>query len=311
MRRIAWLVVALAGAVASPVQAAPASADPAACLAGDDRPRWVAVHDGKLELCLETSGPERALCYAVTLESGALESLALPSLSLPGFETSLPNLRPRLSPTNLIISENHVEVLYYGQVRVLKVSGEVDPGLGLTAEVNLAGTRVAVTYLDSTTRIEVFEAARGLRLGAFSGRFPGLDCVYADPIGDGVLVVERECGAESGRSYLATLGGQLIAELGGKKRIAPARDPVYVDGNRWAFTSARGDEVVIQDVVTGKVTKRLALGKGKGPAAPVVAASEGSTLVVVHGGARLGELAVVDLVRLRVRKLRVPRCPGQ
>lgn len=301
MGRIAWLVVALASAVASPVRA-----EPAACLAGHDRPRWVAVRDGKLELCLESSGAERALCYAVTLDSGALETLAL---SLPGFETPLPNLRPVQGLPELVVGESTVEVVRSGRIKVLKVSGEVDPGLGLTAAVNPAGTRVAVTYLDSTPRIEVFDAARGLRLGAFSGRHRGLDCLYAEPLGAGVLVVERECGAESGRGYLATVGGQLIAELGGKKRFAPAEDPVYVDGNRWAFTSARGDEVVVQDVVTGKVTKRLALGKRSD--SPVLAAAEGSTLVVVYGGPRLGDLAIIDLSRHRVRKLRTPRCPGQ
>lgn len=310
VRRIAWFVVALTGAVTSSVQASPARAEPAVCLAGDDHPRWVAVRQGKVELCLETSGPERARCYAVALESGTLSPLPL---ALPGPDESLPNLRPKAGRPKLAVGENSVEVVREGRVKILQVAGEVDPGLGLTASVNSAGTRVAVAYLDSTTRIEVFDAARGLRMGAFAGRFAGLDCAWAEPIGDGVLVVERECGADTGRGYLTTLGGQLIAELGGKKRIAPAQDPVYVDGNRWAFTSARGDEVVVQDVVTGKVSKRLALGKGKGkgPAAPVVAAAEGSTLVVVYGGARLGELAVVDLARLRVRKLRAPRCPGQ
>lgn len=299
-------MVALTGAVAASVQASPARTEPAACLAGDDHPRWVAVREGKVELCLETSGAARARCYAVALESGALSPLPL---TLPGPDSSLPNLRPRVGAPQLAVGESSVEVVREGRIKVLKVSGEVDPGLGLTASVNPAGTRVAVAYLDSTPRIEVFDASRGLRLGAFAGRYPGLDCAWAEPIGDGVLVVERECGAETGRGYLATVGGQLIAELGGKKRIAPAQDPVYVDGNRWAFTSARGDEVVVQDVVTGKVSKRLALGKGKGPAAPVVAAAEGSTLVVVYGGARLGELAVVDLARHRVRKLRTPRCP--
>ena len=74
---------------------------------------------------------------------------------------------------------------------------------------------------------------------------------------------------------------------------------------QWLAPAARGEAAVIQDVRTGKIKKRIALGARSTPATPL---SDGKRLVLAYEGKRLGDLAVVDLATYKVTKLAGTRC---
>lgn len=305
------LAVLLVGAAAARAQPAARQAGASACLDGGPQPLLVQVRGTTAEFCLEKDAGGQAgeglRCYAVDLPTGRLSARGAP-VPLPPADQR-PVVRAAAGAPRLEVGEGSVEVCPPGGAacKVVAAGKEVDPGLGLSAELDETGQRIVLSYLESRTRVEVFEVATARLLGSFAGRAPELSCIFARFVGDRLLVSERECGGEAKQVWLTTLTGKRIAVLGGAKRIGAVADPVRVSGDVWAFTSERGDAVVLQDVVTGKVKKRLALGSAREPGS-VVAAADGAALAVVYGEARLGELAFVDLARAKVTRHQLPRC---
>jgi hypothetical protein len=302
---IAWMIVgATTGRDAAAQEAAGAAAP--VCIAGQDTPRLLRLRGGAVEQCLEL---DPVTCYATNLRSGRLSRLP----GQPPSNDPLPRFAPDGDEPKLTIGDDTVEVCRANgsACKTLKARGEVDPGLGLGAAANPAGTKAVLSYLDGGTVVETFDVASGKPLGRFTGRSAHSACVNAEFVGATLLVREQECGGATKLTWLATPAGKRIAEVGGKKGMTVAYQPAHLEGERWAFASAAGDTVVVQDVATGKVERRLALGRGPtgaGKDATVSLIGDGHTLVVVHQGARQGELAVIDVGTWKVTKHRAARC---
>jgi hypothetical protein len=315
--------VALAALTAGVVVPADAFArtPPPRCLTGGDSPRLLRLVGDELQLCLDDGSPivgdssdaaapvARAAvrCYAIDLATRQI-SLA-PS---PPFVRPLPRVAAPPPSRQISLDQDGAELCdASGKCKTLRASGDVDPGLGVTAAVNQAGTLAALAYLAEQTTVEVFDLATGAPLAQLHGRDPRAMCITAELLDRTVLVRERDCGRDAvARAWLADAAtGRHLAEVGGARAFAagaqPSISPAHLAGDDWAFTAARGAAVVIQDVRTGKVKKRLSLGARATPATPV---SDGKRLVIAYEGRRLGDLAVVDLTTYKVTRLAGQRC---
>lgn len=127
------------------------------------------------------------------------------------------------------------------------------PGARVVAAGASADGRVAAAALvdDGGVRLATFDARTGAarREVALADRPTGVRHA-----GD-AIVVEYDDRAE----LRAARSLAVRAAVGGRRPIAVATPPVRVRGRLWAFASAGGDEVVLQDVRTGKVRDRATL----------------------------------------------------
>ena len=125
--------------------------------------------------------------------------------------------------------------------------------------------------------------------------------------GDTLDISNVECGATTGKEWLATKLGKRIAAIGGASPIMTGSPPVHVTDNTWAFTPDGGDVVILQDVVTGKVVKRISVGKAD-PDSPATLVGDSTHIVLIYGGTRAGDLAVIDVATGKVTQFPAKRC---
>lgn len=294
-------VLGTLGGLLGVVAQADAAPRGAAACASDEPAFLLRLRGDALERC-EAEG-EEVRCSSTALGGGARSPLPTPSPP--------PEDRPRLAPAPgapvLTVGEDSVEICAPGggACKTVRASGEVDPGLGLDVAVSERGDLVALAYLESRSVVEVFDVASGKQHARFFGRSRDAFCIFTEFAGAALIVAEAECGSPPSLTWLATPEGKRLADLGGKRGFGFASSPVHLRGDDWAFASARGDLVVVQDVVTGKVRRRVSLGRAK-KGATATLLGDAHRLVVAYGGTREGELAVLDLPKLKVRKLAAP-----
>ncbi len=266
-----------------------------ACLEGTGAPSSVALEDGALRLCVTAEGAAQPSCYLMDLTTGKLQRGGRGRVVAEAWKLELGEGDVTICPA-----------AGGAACKTVRASGEVDPGLGLTAELSGDGAKVALAYLGDAPTVEVFAVASGAKLLEARGRSKGALCISGSFAGDALLVAERDCGADAVAAlWIAGPDGKRVADAGGGKAFATARAPAHLSGEDWAFASAKGDALAIQDVKTGKVKKKLSLGK-KGAGAML--AADAKQLVAAFADKRLGEVAVVDLTTYKVRKLSAPRC---
>jgi len=276
-----------------------AAAQPVPCVqAIDEAPVNVALAGGTLTYCWDNGKTTR--CYATDLAAGTTTSAPAPA------GNDLPRRVPTTKGPRLEVGADRVKVCRIdgSDCTTFQPKDEVDEGLGISASVNDTATVVAIA---NAFYVETFNVATGKRLARFrAGPKPWM-CNHAEMVGDAVLVHHAECGAEHGRSWLATAKGKKLAAVGGAKPI-DAGDAVFVGATEWAFVSARGDVVVIQDVKTGKVAKRIAIGIAKDGTFPVLVGGA-KQLALISGGTRAGDIAVIDPATAKVTRYPAKRCP--
>lgn len=286
----------------------PQTPPPAACLPGAGPSRLLRLQGDALQQCLDDDeNDDLVRCFATDLRSGKLSQLPTPPFVRP-----LPRVARAagLAPAIQITEKADSADFCRGKdCKTLHASDEVDPGLGINAAADEAGELAALAYLSEETTVEIFDLATGKRLSRLRGRKPQALCIFAELIAGTVLVRETECGSDGvAASWLASSAtGKRLATAGGAAAFATSIDPAHLSGDDWAFPAAAGEAVVIQDVKTGKLKKRIALGARSTPATPV---SDGKRLVLAYEGARRGDLAVIDLATYKVRKLAGTRCPA-
>ena len=125
--------------------------------------------------------------------------------------------------------------------------------------------------------------------------------------GDTLDASRSECGTNTGKEWLASKSGKVLARIGGASPIMTGGPPVHVTDDVWAFAPDTGSVVVLQDVVTGKVMKRVAIGKAD-PNSLATLVGNSTHLVLVYGGARAGDLAVIDIATGKVTSFSANRC---
>src|SRR5205823_4995608 len=139
--------------------------------------------------------------------------------------------------------------------------------------------------------IDTFDLKTGKRLATFKTGDKHSSCNALEFAGDTLVIGEETCGEQGMTAWLATAKGKKVADVGGELPITPGLQSIAkLSGNDYAFSTLTGEAVIVQDVKTGKVGKRI----------PVVSAvpkqtgyllGDGTALAVVFGGARAGDVA--------------------
>lgn len=269
--------------------ASQASADPAPCLPGGSSITRAELIDGRVEFCDDDE--DKPTCLSVDLTTGAA-SKRRPGASL------------GMAKATIEIVGKTAKVCQPGgkPCKKLKPKARIDEGLGMTAEVNDAGTLAVLLNLE---QVETFDAKTGKRIAQFKSGTAS--CATVSFLGvDTLYVWSEDCGGGDGTSWLATKKGKRIAIVGGDKPIE-AMPPVLLEGTRAAFVSERGDVLVVQDVKSGAVTKRIALGAAVEETRPTVLGGP-ARAVIIYGDKRAGDVAVVDLATDKVTTHPGKRC---
>jgi hypothetical protein len=282
MKRLACTLL-LAGSVSS------VSAEPEPCLAGGASITKAELIDRRVDFCDDNE--DKPVCLSVDLTTGAARKR--------GAGASL-----GMAIATIEVGTRTAKVCQPGgkPCKTLKPKARVDEGLGMSGVVNDMGTLAVLLNLE---QVETFDAKTGKRIAQFKSGTAS--CATVSFVGDETLYVwSEDCGGGDGTSWLATKKGKKIAIVGGDKPIE-AMPPVLLEKTRAAFVSERGDVLVVQDITSGAVEKRLALGVAVEETMPTVLGS-GSRAVVVYGGKRAGDVVVVDLATDKVTTHPGKRC---
>lgn len=260
----------------------------APCITAFRTAQRVAI-DGNAVMFCDDEGPKKQQCFARDLATGATTSTKVADV-----------VDPADGPTLSIDGKRAKVCTAAGACKKLTPKARVDEGLGMhgMARGNLA-------VLINMSQIETFDVKTGKRLAGFSAGKG--DCTNVALLDGDVLYVHNQfCGDdEKGTHWFASAKGKKLADVGGTKPTHVV-EPAILD-TALAFVAFTGDEVIVQDWKSGKVTRRIALGKPSSESWPAIE-GDAKRLVVVYGGDRRGDVAVIDLATEKVTALAAKRC---
>jgi hypothetical protein len=267
-------------------------ADPV-CVDGSDHAHSVGLTTTTVSFCFDGHS-----CYAADLATGAVKATGSAG-------KDLPSLAPTSDVPQLTKDPDSITVCKHdgSACKKLVPKHQVDPGIGITSAVNATGTLAAIFVQGGTSYVEVFDVASAKHVSTFEVPNVGM-CGFVDFAGDTLDVVAVDCGDwTTAKETLYTKRGKRIAKLPFMTNGAP----VHVTDNVWAFASSEGDKVALQDVVTGKVMKSISVGKADTDS-PATLVGDSAHLVLVFGGARAGDIAVIDVATGKVTQFPAKRC---
>lgn len=253
------------GVLVALVGAAAARAAPPVCV--DSGPLFgVAVSGDRITFCVESDarGSDRDPypCYA--LADGKFSAAA----SVPAGSDGHPPARPAVAGAATAEVKGAVVQVCKGNCKTWKPRLKPTAKRKLMAAVNDDAT-LAAAWLDwpcgeddgaAATSVEIYDVVKAKRLATFKAGSHDEPIVSVSFAGDAAVVHEGEvmCIAGSYKTSLVSkLGGKLGA-VGGKGPFASG-SAVHLTGTLWAFSSTNGDAVVVQDVKTGKLDRRIKL----------------------------------------------------
>jgi len=203
----------------------------------------------------------------------------------------------------------------------LKPSAALD-GISINTRGTLAALVVGAAGAES---IETWDLATGTRLSKFAaGTTAVKPCATAQLLDDTLLLAATGCATSATSAGVAipdlgdpgarlvTTTGKAIAAVGGTGFDAIIATPISLGGPRWAFAARTGDVVVIQDVVTGAIAKRVPAGAPVATDTVSVASDGTDQLVLAYGGSgpRAGSITSVDLGTGTLASFALPACPA-
>lgn len=298
MHRWSWMGRVIGLVVVSATATAHADS---VCVRGGKHSSYVGLDATSAQFCFEPGG---LACYAVNLQTGAVTAAPAPA------GADRPQVMPAPDAPKVTEAAADITVCHHDGTACHKIvaKGQVDPGLGLTSAVNHAGTLAALgtQAANRQSQVETFDAATGKHLATFKLPAKGGMCMFLGFAGDTLDITQSECGSSGGTEWLATKAGKKIAPVGGSPQITSNSPPVHVTGNTYAFATAAGDVVVLQDVVTGKVVRRIAVDEAGPDTATLV--GDSAHLVLVYAGARAGDVIVIDVATGKATPLHARRC---
>ena len=321
---VGGIVLVAAGAAVGTAARPPMKPMPPDCVARTDaeaRPTRVAtLSAGMIAFCLE--GSAETSCWTVDLATGRYARGPELAPFVDAGDAGPPSDGEDPPPTpeakgalTVARTPRNVKVCKTGtsDCRTYAPKGLPKGGGPLRASVNEAGTLMVVEIpgVSSTVAFaETYDLVTGKRIARFKVAKPDGPCGGAELLGDTVMLTTSVCEGPGESSWLATPAGKKIAMVGGKDSISTAETtPVRVDGDVWAFDAGNGGaEVVLQNVRTGAVTKRIALPTDADRGGPATAlASDGAGgLVVVTGDPHDGDVLVLDVAAGTVKKTYSP-----
>jgi hypothetical protein len=256
----------------------------APCITAFRTAQRVTIDGNAVKFC-DDEGPKKQQCFARDLATGATTSTKVTDA------VDAPD-----GPTLSIDGKKAKVCTAAGACKKLTPKARVDEGLGMHG---MARGKLAV--LINMDRIETFDVKSGKRLAGFSAGKG--DCTNVAVLDGDVLYVHNQfCGDdEKGTHWFASAKGKKIADV-----PVHVVEPAILD-TALAFVAFTGDEVIVQDWKSGKVTRRIALGKPSSESWPAIE-GDAKRLVVVYGGDRRGDVAVIDLATEKVTTHAAKRC---
>lgn len=278
-----------------------AVAAPCAQLSGN--PVMMAIDPQKLSYCFEISD-EKLVCLITELSTGT----TVPTLPPPDDKPRalLASEAPKVKLENADRGKKPQLCRADGtRCKTLAMTHEIDPATGVVTAHNAALT---IAALGTPGWIDTFDLRTGKRLASFPTGATKRSCNTLEFAGDTLVIGEpADCAAPARTAWLATTTGKKLADVGGDTPLTLG-SMTPVSGSTYAFATRTGDAIVLQDVTTGKVTRRISVGGGDAYA-PAFIVGNGTTLALVHGGMRAGDVAVIDLATDKVSRYPGKRCP--
>ncbi|HEX2685104.1 MAG TPA: hypothetical protein VHN14_00725 [Kofleriaceae bacterium] len=167
---------------------------------------------------------------------------------------------------------------------------------------------------------EVWDVARGKKTATFPYARGEFRCGEVDMVGDTIYVSANTCAGPAARAALYTLKGKKIASVGGKEFGSYGNTHVQVAGPAWAFLAENGNQLVVQDVASGKLlqtidtsglwtpdgaTSKTAMGN---PGEHALVKLGDGKLAVIAGTPANGNIATIDPATGAVTIVRAPHC---
>ena len=315
MRRVLIAVVVGCGSKAPPpvVKAVPPPPPVAipvapACIKSiEDAPVAItnAIADGaRVKYCI---GGNSDQCFALDTATGSFEKLAEPpkpdAAGNARVETTNPDLK--------ICQAEQCKTL---TSKVLPAAAQI------RAATNANGS-VAVFLLGDAQAgkgyAEVWDVTLQKKLATFKYARGEFKCGDVSIIDDTIYLSAATCGGPAARAALYSMKGKKIANVGGADYGVFGNANVAIDTKQWAFLEENGAQIVVQDLVKGKILKKIdtsALFKDTGGAAmgnpgesALLRVGPGK-LAVIGGAPATGHVALVDVATGEVKIIKATVC---
>lgn len=248
-------------------------------------------------------------CFSLDLPTGTLTALDNP-----------PEPQPRSLDAASRLETTNPELKVCTGEACKTLTPQVWPGAApLHAATN--GAVAAVMLGDATAGkgyVDVYDVAKSKKLATFRYARGEFKCGEIAMLGSTIYVAQNVCEVPSGRAALYTTKGRKLANVGGRADFGAFGGAfTQLDATRWAFLGENGNKLVIQDVVSGKVTKRIdtstlfttvaAANMGNPGESALVRLGSGK-LAVIGGTPANGSVAIVDLETADVTVIRAALC---
>jgi len=218
-------------------------------------------------------------CFAVDLDSGAFHHLVDPP-TIPD-----PATRARVETAN-----PKLDVCASGTCTSLV--GKLMPNTStLRAATNEDGSYAVVLLGDAPKGrgyAEVWNVAKTRKQATIRYARGVFRCGDVAMLDNTIYLSAAQCGEPAARAGLYNLRGRRLATVGGRDFGSFGNAFVRIDDRAWAFLSENANKLVIQDVVKGKIVKRI-----------------DTTSLFEKSGAKMGTPGESAMIRLRDGRLAV------
>lgn len=187
----------------------------------------------------------------------------------------------------------------------------------MSAATNPDGTFAVVLLGDAPKGAgyaEVWNVAKTKKSATFRYARGDFRCGEVAMLDNTIYLSAAQCGQPAARAGLYTLAGRRIANVGGKDFGTFGSAYVHVEGATWAFLEENATQLVLQDVVKGKIWKTIdtsslfAEAKMGTPGESAIVRLEDGRLVVIGGSPAVGSLALIDVGTGEVTVVPAPIC---
>jgi hypothetical protein len=266
-----------------------------------------ATSDGQqVQYCIGGDEGAKVECFAVDLGPNTFHRLVDPPKATAVGRAHVETTNPKL------------EVCTSGTCTSL--TAKVMPAAAtLRAATNNEGTFAVVLLGDAPKGggyAEVWDVAKTRKAATFRYAAGVFRCGDVAMLDNTIFLSAAQCGQPAARAGLYNLAGRKIANVGGKDFGTYGSAYVQVDGNTWAFLEENANQVVLQDIVKGKVVKTIdtatLFGDSKmgTPGESALVKLGDGRLVVIAGSPATGNLAIVDIASGKVEVITAPVCKG-
>ncbi len=187
----------------------------------------------------------------------------------------------------------------------------------MRAATNADGTFAVVLLGDAPKGAgyaEVWNVAKTKKAATFRYARGDFRCGEVAMLDNTIYLSAAQCGQPAARAGLYTLGGRRIANVGGKDFGSFGSAYVHVDGATWAFLEENATQLVLQDVVKGKIWKTIDTSalfsdaKMGTPGESALVRLQDGRLVVIAGSPAVGTLALIDVGTGELTVVPAPLC---